>query len=340
MYSASKRIIHFIPNLCVGGAETFLIRLIPLLSTKHQVVILFWNTKKIPAARIHCISSFCKVICIDPFNTSFASLSSFFGLLISLSHEDYVFSWLHLSDFLASIIKLIHPRNFKLFWNIRNIPIIHSQYSHLTFICYYLCLYLFKWIPDKVIFNSSTAKKSFLERGLPSSKCIVIHNGFNISSLPYYTRSVHDPFTIVCCARFHPQKNHILLLESFALFKQKCPDALLRLIGPGCDSSNSKLMSCLKDLGIVGSVVLHSVLPYNDTLSIMRRSHISMLLSSFGESFPNVVAESIICGCYPIATDVGDSSYIIRSKGKIFPVNSSPHEIYSYLLLLLYKALL
>lgn len=330
MKSYSKRIIHFIPNLCVGGAETFLIRLIPFLPS-NQIIILFWGTKNMPSSRKDLIPTSCRVICVDPFNTSCDSIFSFFRLLISLSHGDYVFSWLHTSDFLASLIKLLHPRNFKLYWNIRNIAIRHSEYSRLTYVCYIFCLYLLKWVPDKVIFNSYTAQRSFVEKGLPSYKCTVIHNGFNISALPFHSRTVDDPFTIICCARFHPQKNHMLLLQSFAQFKKKCPESLLILVGPGCDVSNQQLMSFLNNLDIVESIVLHSALSYKDTLSVMRTGHVSMLLSSFGESFPNVVAESVICGCYPIATDVGDSSEIIASNGKVFPLNSTPDHICLYL---------
>ena len=112
---------------------------------------------------------------------------------------------------------------------------------------------------------------------------------------------------------------------------EKCPEARLRLVGPGCDVSNKQLMSFLDDLGLVKHVVLHSDLHYEENLSMMRTSHVSILLSCFGESFPNVVAESIICGCYPIATDVGDSSLIIQSMGKILSVDTTPSHICTYL---------
>ena len=336
MQASSSRIIHFLPNLCVGGAETFLLRLVPLLPA-NQTLVLFWGTKNMPASRVRLISRSCNVICIDPFNTSLSSILAFLRLIISLDNEDHVFSWLHMSDFFASIIKLLHPSNFKLFWNIRNIPIEPSQYSKVSYACFLICVFLLRRVPDKIIFNSFTAKKLFLSKGLPVSKCKVIHNGFDISPLPFHSRTIGNPFVIVCCARFHPQKNHSLLLKSFSLFNQKYPNSKLSLIGPGCDASNIYLKHLIDEFQINTSVLLHSVLPYNESLSIMKTSHVSILLSSFGESFPNVIAESIICGCYPVATDVGDSSMIVGCIGKIFPVNPSPLDICSFLIDLYHK---
>lgn len=336
MASSSTRIVHLIPNLSVGGAETFLVRLIPLLPP-IQTVVLFWNTRSTPPSRIAAIAPHCTVICIDPFRTSPASIFKFLRLFISLTPNDCVFSWLHMSDLFASLIKILHPRKFKLIWNIRNIPIHFGEYSLSSYLSSVVCTYFFNQTPDKIVFNSQASKAAFLKKNLPPEKCTVIPNGFDISPSPYHMRTVHDQFTLICCARFHPQKNHLLLLKSFSLFRRHVPTALLRLVGHGCDPSNSALISTLKNLDLMESVLLYSTRPYSKTLDLMRTSHVSLLLSTFGESFPNVIAESIICGCYPIATDVGDAAYIIHSSGSTVSVEASPHDINSHLLTLYSK---
>ena len=52
-----------------------------------------------------------------------------------------------------------------------------------------------------------------------------------------------------------------------------------------------------------------------------------MLLSKYGESFPNVIAEAMLYGTFPIATNIGETANIVDRFGDIIPINEKPKEI-------------
>ena len=101
-----KRNIYIIPSLGYGGAESFLLRLIPHMNNENIIITLYhtqFDKKRIRDKNAAYIT-------LDPLRTSIGDFLKFLKLVISLNVNDTIFSWLYISDLFASCLKLL------LFW--------------------------------------------------------------------------------------------------------------------------------------------------------------------------------------------------------------------------------
>jgi glycosyltransferase involved in cell wall biosynthesis len=118
-------------------------------------------------------------------------------------------------------------------------------------------------------------------------------------------------------ARFDPQKDHANLLAALSLLKERGVEYCCVFVGTGVDCANETLTQLISAAGLEKNVQLLG--RRNDIPAVMNALDLHVLSSSFGEAFPNVLAEAMACGTPCVTTDVGDAALIIGETGWVVP---------------------
>ncbi len=316
------KILHIITGLGDGGAELTLFKICKYDNNNKHIVISLTDRGKYFSLLNR---SGIKVYCL---NMNFYSISKFFFLikLIGSIKPNIVQTWLVHADFLGGIAARLAGIS-KIIWNVRysNIEIGKSKLS--TILILKILSKLSYSIPLLIIIVSKKAKKIYKIKGYDNRKLKFIPNGYDLSILKI-NKTQKNTFKkkikikkqvpiIGNVARYDPQKDHLNLLKALSLIKQKNINFCCVLVGSNVNRSNIDLISKIKKFRLHNHVKL---LGRNDDISrVMNGFDVHILSSSYGEGFPNVIAESMACGTPCITTDVGDAAFIVGKTGWVVP---------------------
>jgi glycosyltransferase involved in cell wall biosynthesis len=126
--------------------------------------------------------------------------------------------------------------------------------------------------------------------------------------------------TIGLVARYHPMKDVETFLRAASFFRKSRVDAQFILCGDGFSFDNGILKGMITNLELDGHIVLLGRRP--DMEVIYPTLDILTLCSIYGEGFPNVLCEAMVCGVSCVASDTGDSAEIIGDCGVIVPMRN------------------
>ncbi len=108
---------------------------------------------------------------------------------------------------------------------------------------------------------------------------------------------------VACVARFHPIKDHAMLLRAWAIVQMKVPNARLILVGDGSERAAMEELS--RTLRLETSVQFWGI--RHDIGDILRAVDL-FALSSISEASSLTLLEAMACECPVVATDVGGNS--------------------------------
>ena len=148
---------------------------------------------------------------------------------------------------------------------------------------------------DGFVFQSRGAQKYFDEA--VQRRSVVIANPVFVKRADY-PQVEERRKSIVTIGRLHPQKNHKLLIDSFALIEDKIPDYTLEIWGDG--ELKDELQSQIDGYKLTDRILLKGT---SDKIHSLVYDSSLFVLSSDYEGLPNTLLEAMAIGIPCVSTD-------------------------------------
>jgi glycosyltransferase involved in cell wall biosynthesis len=323
MSNKPKIIAHLIVGLNDGGAEAALYRLCAGdVMHKHIVISMMDEGKygvKLEQAGI-------KVYCLGMSRGQIR-----FGHVLDLCRilrrvrPDVLQTWMYHADLLGALVARICGVK-KLCWGLHHANLNADAVKLKTSWIARVCAWLSSWGPDSIVSCSRVAAQIHEEIGYAKNKFTVVPNGVDLSRFAPNSElkknmkgqwcSDQSEFLIGMVARFDPQKDHANLIAALGILKKHHHHVRCLLVGPDMTTSNELLMNMID-----GQEVIDCVIPMgstDDVPSVMNAIDLHVL-SSYSESFGNVLIEAMACGTPCLCTEVGDMPFIVGETGWVVP---------------------
>ena len=329
------KIVHIINSLKKGGAEGNLYRLCKFHKKKYK--------NKIEITIITLIDNGfyeidLKKLGINVFSLKISKQSKFLDFVkkiiklrkfLSKENPDIIQSWMYHSN----LTTLFFQKKFhnKVFWNIRHSEL-NTRISKITTIYISIICGLFSRIVPKKIIYCSDRSRFFHENThlYTKDKSSLIENGFSDKTyfsskqlrLNFRKKNQINNLDIILgyAGRYARQKNIPSLLYAFSKIAKTYNRSYLYMVGSDINESNKELVNLVERLKIKDKVFF---LNEQKNLVEFYNGIDLLVLTSHSESFPNVIAESMLCSTPVLSSNAGCAKKIINDCGFIIMKNDS-----------------
>jgi glycosyltransferase involved in cell wall biosynthesis len=321
----SDLVVHIITGLERGGAEAVLLRLVTAQVTDTRVVVVSLTSAGVYGSALAAAGAEVVVLGMRRGRVSLNGLRRLARLLKTL-RPDVVQTWMYHADLLGGGVAYLMGIR-RIVWGIRNSDLHPRASARSTRWVARACAWLSRCVPTRIVCCSERAAQVHTALGYSANKIVVIPNGYDLARFApdalagarwraNWGLAADEP-VIGCVARWDPQKDHATLLAGVQQCVARGLPVRCVLVGPGMEDANTALVDLVDRCGLRGRVILAG--PTDQVPALMNAFDLHVLASSYGEAFPNAVAESMACGVPNVVTDVGDAALIVGDCGAVVP---------------------
>jgi glycosyltransferase involved in cell wall biosynthesis len=327
------KVLHVITCLSQGGAQAVLYRLVAASHSEDEHVVVSLMDEGIYGPRLRELGTPVHILGFPHGGVTLRGLRKFWRLLGQVK-PDVVQTWMYHPNLAGGLMSRLGGIR-AVCWGIRNSNLSPETSSKSARFAAHLCGLLSGWLPSAIVSCSDQAARVHQDLGYRSSKFAIIPNGYDtrhFSPRPGARETLRSKWGVPAqvpilgaVARWDPQKDHASLLAALTMLAKDGIDFRCVLAGTGMERSNSVLWQLVSASGLEDKVILLG--PRDDIPDVMNALDLHVLSSSYGEAFPNVVAEAMACGTPCVVTDVGDAALIVGDTGWVAPPRD-PHALF------------
>ena len=293
-YKMEKLLIHIIPTLENGGAETVLSRLSKELKTKGIIQKVVTTQGSDTDFHFSSIVKNCEVIHAKKNQLAVQQL-------FKKHNQAIIIAWMYPAILSAHRWKMYYRTQQQIIWNIRR-SYFPSEKRLQRWALYFFGIFA-KIKGIKIIYCAHQAQRAHHHYLFPSKNSVVIQNRL-AKKMDLNNRTpppLHCDY-LLYVGRKHPVKgsDRLIHLANNLLFER--PKLKLLIAGRDWKIENfpSPIRSQVTLLGNVSQLVPL----YTNT--------VALLLTSFTEGYPNVLVEGAVCGAPIVAFPAGDAPDILQ----------------------------
>ena len=311
--SPSRKVVHVITGLGVGGAERMLVSLAIANKKAGYPVLVVTLLAGGPLTR-ELEDADVQVVSLGMRRRAAVFLPVLrLARILRDARPDVVQTWMYHADLITLVALWLSGirRSTRLYWGVRCSDMDLSRYGRLLRIVVRVCARLSRW-PNGIIVNSIAGRDWHVGLGYRPDRFHLVDNGVDLSRFLVRrpNRSAircelgipNGSPVVAMVARVDPQKDY----DCFLAALDRMPGVYAVAMGKGTEALPSR--DNLQGLG-----------QRDDVPELLTACDLLVSSSAFGEGSSNAILEGMAAGLPVIATDVGDARRIIGDAGVVVP---------------------